>query len=147
VELTNKTLHYGIYHPKGRLLLHHRAGQARRSGSDLGLSRPERRQFARLQRCPYGANQATQLTIFPEVTWALVDAAKKTGMHLEGPHHAILVQGDDELGALINVHERLAQANVNVYASNAVTDGKGSYGYLIFVRPDDFQKAASALRI
>ncbi len=89
----------------------------------------------------------TQLTIFPEVTWALVDAAKKTGMHLEGPHHAILVQGDDELGALINIHERLAQANVNVYASNAVTDGRGSYGYLIFVRSEEFHKAASALRI
>lgn len=91
--------------------------------------------------------ERTQLTIFPEVTWALVDAAKKTGMQLEGPHHAILVQGDDELGALVDVHQRLAQASVNVYASNAVTDGRGSYGYLIFVRPEEFSKAASALRI
>lgn len=40
---------------------------------------------------------------------------------------AILVQGDDELGALKEIHKKLFQVNVNVYASNGVTDGKGSF--------------------
>lgn len=91
--------------------------------------------------------EVTQLALFPEVNWALTDSAAKSGMRLEGPHHAILVQGDDQLGALVDVHHKLAQAQVNVYASNAITDGNGRYGYLIYVRSDEFSKAASTLGI
>ncbi|UCE86633.1 MAG: hypothetical protein JSU66_02535, partial [Deltaproteobacteria bacterium] len=66
---------------------------------------------------------------------------------LDGPHPALLVQGDDELGALAGVHALLHEANVNVYASSGVTDGKGSYGYVIYVRPEDYERAAAALRV
>jgi hypothetical protein len=38
-------------------------------------------------------------------------------------------------------------ANVNVYASNGVTDGKNSYGYILYVRHDEYEKAAQALGI
>jgi hypothetical protein len=36
---------------------------------------------------------------------------------------------------------------VNVYASNAVADGFGKYGYLIYVRPEDYERAANALEV
>ena len=55
------------------------------------------------------------------------------------------MQGDDELGALAKVHHVLFQARVNVYASMGVSDGKGSYGYLIYVRPEAIDRAAKAL--
>jgi hypothetical protein len=89
----------------------------------------------------------TQLTIFPEDTQMMVAAAKKAGLPLDGPHPALLVQGDDKLGALADIHEKLFEEDVNVYASSGVTDGRSSYGYVLYVRPDKYEKAARALGV
>jgi hypothetical protein len=89
----------------------------------------------------------TQLTIFPEDPGAMAAMAQRAGMRVEGPHPAFLVQGDDELGALAEIHQSLYQMNVNVYASTGVTDGRGTFGYLIYVRAEDFDRAAKALSI
>ena len=89
----------------------------------------------------------TQLSLFPDDVMKLEDAAKKAGFVLDGPYPALLVQGDDELGAFAGVHEKLYHANVNVYASAGVTDGKGSYGYVLYVRPDEYERAAAALEV
>ncbi len=89
----------------------------------------------------------TQLTIFPEDSGQLTTAAQRSGMKVDGPHQAFLVQGDDELGALAEIHQVLYQTNVNVYASTGVTDGRGSFGYLIYVRAEDFERAAKALSL
>lgn len=93
---------------------------------------------------PVGPN-STQLAIFPEDPGKLASEAKKAGMALDGPHFAILVQGDDELGSLAGIHEKLYEANINVYASSGVTDGRGSYGYLIYVKEEDFERAVATL--
>jgi hypothetical protein len=92
---------------------------------------------------PIGPTRA-QLALFPEDDDKLFAAARSAGLALDGPHPALLVQGDDELGALASVHERLAAAGVDVYASSGVTDGRGSFGYVVYVREDQFEKAASA---
>jgi hypothetical protein len=89
----------------------------------------------------------TQLTVFPEDPGKMKSEAGRAGMALDGPHTAVLVQGDDELGALVDVHERIYRANVNVYASTAIADGFGKYGHLIFVRPEDVERVARALEI
>ena len=89
----------------------------------------------------------TQLTIFPEDPLRMADAAGKAGLVLDGPHPALLVQGDDELGALARIHAKLYEAAVNVYASSGVADGRGSFGYIVYVRPDDYERAASALGV
>ncbi|KPK82435.1 MAG: hypothetical protein AMS25_02295 [Gemmatimonas sp. SM23_52] len=89
----------------------------------------------------------TQLTLFPEDSGKMESEVKKSGLVLDGPHRALLVQGDDELGALATVHERLYEANVNVYASSAVTDGRGNYGYILYVRPEEYERAATALEV
>jgi len=89
----------------------------------------------------------TQMTLFPEDAHRLAAAAKQAGLALDGPHRALLAQGDDEMGALAGVHRKLADAHVNVYASTAVTDGKGHYGYIIYVRPEHYDRAAQALQI
>jgi hypothetical protein len=95
---------------------------------------------------PIGDTSA-QLTLFPDDHHHLEQQAKESGLILDGPHPAILVRGDDELGALTDIHERLFRAGVNIFASNGLTDGSGSYCYLIYIRPDEYQKAAEVLEI
>ena len=89
----------------------------------------------------------SQFTLFPEETGRLRDAAKKANLVLDGPHPALLVQGGKSLGELAEVHEKLYQAGVNVYASSGVTDGRGSYGYIVYVRPEQYQRAAEVLGV
>jgi len=89
--------------------------------------------------------EVTQFTLFPESTERLARAAERLGLLLEGPHRAILITGDDRLGALVDLHGRLSQAGINVYAANGVTDAKGGYGYVMYVRPEDIDKAAHIL--
>jgi hypothetical protein len=88
-----------------------------------------------------------QLTIFPEDPLSMADAARKAAHVLDGPHPALLVQGNDGLGALANIHATIYGADVNVYASSGVADGRGSFGYVIYVRPDDYERAATALGV
>jgi hypothetical protein len=95
---------------------------------------------------PIGPSQ-TQLAMFPEDVSQMTEASRQAGITLDGPHSALLVQGDDELGALAGIHERLAAAQVNVYASTGVTDGEGSFGYVLYVRPEEYERATSALAI
>lgn len=38
------------------------------------------------------------------------------------------------------MHRRLADASVAIYASGGVTDGRGSFGYVIYVREDQLDE-------
>ncbi len=89
----------------------------------------------------------TQLSIVPEDPARLATEARRAGLTLEGPHHALLVQGDDELAALADLHRKLYDATVNIYAASGVTDGQGRLGYLIYARPEEFERAAQALGV
>ena len=95
---------------------------------------------------PVGPDR-TQLTLFPADPSKMASEAQKARMTLDGPHPALLLQGDDELGALLTVHEKLYRAEVNVYASTGVSDGSGKYGYVVYVREEDCERAAKALGI
>ena len=89
----------------------------------------------------------TQLQLYPESANQLLSIAKRAGLDLVGPQHALLVQGENELGALVEVHQALADADINVYASSGVTGPEGSFGYVLYVRPEDFKKAAQVVGI
>jgi hypothetical protein len=86
-----------------------------------------------------------QFALFPEDPSKLTAEARKAQLSLDGPYHALLVQGDDELGALARVHEQLFKAGVDIYASSGVTDGRGAFGYVVYVREDQFERAAEAV--
>jgi len=90
-------------------------------------------------------HEHTQLVIYPESTERLIRAAEKGGYTLNGPQRAILIQGDDHLGALVGLCEKLCAADINIAASSGVTDGRGGYGYVIHLRADDVDNAARAL--
>jgi hypothetical protein len=87
----------------------------------------------------------TQLTLFPEDPSTMAAAARKAGLDLDGPHMALLVQGDDELGAFARIHLKLYEAGVNVYASSGLADGRGAFFYILYVRPEEYDRAAGAL--
>jgi hypothetical protein len=106
--------------------------------ADLGVS------LLAFTAVPSGPELA-QFALFPEDPNKLVAQGRAAGLALDGPYHALLVQGDDELGALAHVHERLVEADVDIYASAGVTDGRGAFGYVVYVREDQFEKAASTL--
>ncbi len=90
---------------------------------------------------------STQLTLFPADDLSLRDAAGKAGMALEGPHPALIVQGDYDLADLARIHEQLFAANVNVFAVSGIASGRGGFGYLIYVKPEDYQRAAEAVGV
>ncbi len=94
---------------------------------------------------PFGPTR-TQFTVFPDDPAKLEAESARAGLELDGPYPALLVQGDDELGALAGIHRQLFEAGVNVYASSGVSDGKGSYGYLLYVRPEDYESAVATLQ-
>jgi hypothetical protein len=93
---------------------------------------------------PFGEGRV-ELTLFPASTSSLLEAAGKLGLSLAGPQHAILIHGDDHLGALAEIHRKLLAAGVRVYASSGVTDGAGRYGYVIYLKEGDYVVAARAL--
>ena len=87
----------------------------------------------------------TQLTFFPENPKFMKNEASLAGMYMKGPSPALLVQCDDRLGALADIHLAIYEAGVNVKSSGVVTDGRGAFGYVIHVDSKDFDKAAATL--
>jgi hypothetical protein len=107
--------------------------------ADLGVN------FMALTLVPVGPD-TVQLTMFPKDPQTLLSVARSAGLAINGPHPAVLVQGDDEIGALAHIHSRLQKAGVDVFASSAVTDGKGLYGCVLYLRTEHADKAAKALQ-
>ena len=93
------------------------------------------------------SSDRTQLVIYPQNSTWLGDLARRDGITLHGPYHAFLVQGDDELGALLGIHERLCSAEINVTSSTGLTDGRGRYRYILHVQPEDYDRALRVLGV
>lgn len=91
---------------------------------------------------PLGDGQ-TQLNFITDRVEKLLEAAADAGVELEGPGQAFMVQGDDRIGALHQHHLTLANAGVNVCCSSGV-GGKDRFYFLLWVKPEDFDKAAYA---
>jgi len=123
------------------VMVHDRLGVAYRLLSQL---ESEQVNLLAFNAIPMGPDH-TQLVLFPDNSDLLTKTAARTGLRLTGPQHALLVQDDDRLGALADIHFTLLEANINVYASSGVTDGSGGYGYILYIRPEDYGKAAHVL--
>jgi hypothetical protein len=95
---------------------------------------------------PFGPNRV-ELTIFPDQSETFIQLSEKLGWKVTGPMHALLVQGDDQLGTLAQIQRMLLDAGISIYASSGVTDGGGRYGYVIYVKEEDHQRAATALGV
>ena len=54
---------------------------------------------------------------------------------------------DDRPGAAAEIFKRFADAGVNVHAVNAAAGAKGGFGMIVWVRPENYDKAAKALGV
>jgi hypothetical protein len=87
----------------------------------------------------------SQLDFVPEDPAAFRAAAKKAGWKVTGPKTAFLVEGEDRPGVAAEILGKLADAKVNVTATDAVCAGGGRFGVLLWVKPGDVNRAAKAL--
>jgi hypothetical protein len=86
-----------------------------------------------------------QLDFVPENAAAFRQAAKKAGWKLTGPKKAFLIAGEDRIGVVAEVLDKLAGAKLNVIAVDALCAGAGRYGAILWVAPADVAKAAKLL--
>jgi hypothetical protein len=93
---------------------------------------------------PLGGGRS-QLDLFPEDAASLREAVERAGVTLSDAKRAFLIQGDDRVGAVADATEKLAQASVNLTAAAATGAGAGRYGMIVWVAPDDYERAAEAL--
>jgi hypothetical protein len=87
----------------------------------------------------------SQLDFFPIDTDGFLEAAREIGLKLVGPRSAFVIQGKDQASALVAYHKRLAEAGINVHAANGVSDGDGGFGYVLWVKPEDYDEAAKMI--
>lgn len=92
---------------------------------------------------PSGRN--AQLDLMPEDSTELKRAAKKLGLKLSVKKSGFLYQGDDRVGAMTRILDKLADAKINVIAVDAVTSGKGRFGAIFWVKPQAVARAARLL--
>ncbi len=57
-----------------------------------------------------------------------------------------LIEGEDRIGALVDVASKLGNAGVNIYAVQALSAG-GRFAAILTVRAEDVDKAAQALGV
>lgn len=86
-----------------------------------------------------------QVDLIPENTGALRRAAKKMKLNLGKKKTVFLLQGDDRVGALTGVLEKLAAARISMTAMDAAAAGKGRYGAMFWVKPKHVARAARAV--
>ncbi len=117
----------------------HRAGEAAkalRALKDAGVN------LLAFSGFPKG--RRAQMDFIPADAAAFKSVAKANKWELVGPKRGFLIQGDDRVGAIADLVDKLANAKINVTAIDAVcTDGR--YGALCWVAPRDAKKAAQIL--
>ena len=93
----------------------------------------------------FPSGKKAQVDLVPEDPSALKEAAKKLKLKLGAKKSCFVLQGDDRVGALTDVLGKLADAKINVTASQAVTAGMGRFGAILWVQPRDVNRTAKLL--
>jgi hypothetical protein len=93
---------------------------------------------------PCGARRA-QLDFVPSNQRAFRAAARKAGIRLMGPKTAFLIQGQDRVGAITDIANKLTKERINITAVDAVTTGRRRYGAILWVKSRNVAQAAKIL--
>lgn len=93
----------------------------------------------------FPSGRKAQMDFVPENTAAFKAAAKKAGLKLSPKKTGFLIQGEDRVGAVAGVVDKLGMAGVNITAMDAVCAGAGRYGAILWVKAPDVRKAARIL--
>ena len=92
---------------------------------------------------PNGAT--AQVDFVPARPAEFARGAKKAGIKLGKKKTAFLLQGEDRVGALVRVLDKLAEARINMVAMDAVTAGGRRFGAIFWVKPKDVARASRLL--
>jgi hypothetical protein len=88
-----------------------------------------------------------QIDLVAENGEVLNRAAKSGGLILSARKQAFYIQGKDRAGAVADTFKRLSDAKVNVHAANASVGPDGGFGFILWVKPQQFEAAAKALGV
>ena len=94
---------------------------------------------------PIGSGKS-QIDLVPENPTAFQQVAARHGLSLNGPKRAFLIQGEERIGAVADVFEKLTTEGINVVGSQAVAAGSGRWGMMLWVKQADYNQAAKALQ-
>jgi len=86
-----------------------------------------------------------QVDFVPANPAAFAREAGKMGIRLGKKKTAFLIQGEDRVGALTRVLDKLAEARINMTAMDAVTAGSRRFGAIFWVKQKDVARAARLL--
>jgi len=86
-----------------------------------------------------------QLDFVPADPVAFKLAAKRAKWKTVGPKRCFLAQGDDRVGVIAELLERLGTAKINVTALDAVCAEDARYAAIFWVAPKDVKKTAALL--
>lgn len=111
----------------------------------LGILKDAKVNLLALTGFPRG--RRAQIDLVPQDATAFKKAMKKAGVALGGKKTLFLVQGEDRVGAVAEILDKLGAAGINVTAVDAVTDGKGRFGGILWVKPKDMAKACRILGV
>ena len=87
-----------------------------------------------------------QLDFIPEDVELFRKALSLARLKVQAKKTGLLVQGDDRPGAVAEVLQKLADANINVTAVDGVSAGGGRWGAILWVKPQSVNKAAKVLQ-
>ena len=91
-------------------------------------------------------NRRTVFTLFSENAHKMLRIAKNDGYKVEGPFSAILVVGEEKIGALAAIYGKLSQANINVMESSGIAHINGAFGVILYLEKEDCDRALVSLK-
>ena len=94
---------------------------------------------------PVGGGRA-QIDLVSDDLAGIRRVARARGWRLSAPKRGFLIQGEDKVGAVQRHLQRLADARINITATDAVAAGNGRYGMIMWVKAKDYARAARALK-
>ena len=93
---------------------------------------------------PTGGGKA-QIELVADRLGGIQKLARQNDWKLSRAKKGFLIQGSDEAGAVEKHFRKLAGANINVTAADAVAAGKGRYGMILWVKQKDYRRTARIL--
>jgi hypothetical protein len=93
----------------------------------------------------FPSGRRAQIDFVPEDSQAFRAVARRAKWKLTGPKRAFIIAGDDRPGVVGDLMGRLAGANINVTALDAVCAGNGRFGAILWVAQRDVARTAKLL--
>lgn len=94
----------------------------------------------------FPAGGGAQVDFIPKDNAKFTQAARRAKLKLSPRKTVFLATGQDKVGALTSILNRLAKARINLVSLQAVTAGSGRFGAMFWVKAKDVARASRALK-